>query len=94
MGGVHIGASALLDIHLIWFGYIARLSQWGGGVAETPQPPLPPPSFGLTYCMRLLLVGQDRRHLFVIPCPHLLDAVSRIVFYNQQPQPYLVNMLT
>jgi hypothetical protein len=25
----HIGVIALLDIHLIWFGYIARLSQWG-----------------------------------------------------------------
>ncbi len=31
IGGVHIGAIALLDINLIWFGYIARLSQWGGG---------------------------------------------------------------
>ncbi len=30
-GGVHIGARALLDINLIWFGYIARLSQLGGG---------------------------------------------------------------
>ncbi len=29
--GVHIGARALLDINLIWFGYIARLFQWGGG---------------------------------------------------------------
>jgi hypothetical protein len=29
--GVYIGARALLDISLIWFGYIARLSQWGGG---------------------------------------------------------------
>ncbi len=28
---VHIGARALLDINLIWFGYIARLSQWRGG---------------------------------------------------------------
>jgi hypothetical protein len=28
---VHIGARALLDIKLEWFGYIARLSQWGGG---------------------------------------------------------------
>ncbi len=27
----HIGARALLDINLIWFGYIARLSLWGGG---------------------------------------------------------------
>jgi hypothetical protein len=26
-----IGARALLDINLIWFGYIADLSQWGGG---------------------------------------------------------------
>jgi hypothetical protein len=25
-GGVHRGAIALLDINLIWFGYIARLS--------------------------------------------------------------------
>jgi hypothetical protein len=31
VGGVHIGARALLGINLIWFGYIARLSQWGGG---------------------------------------------------------------
>jgi hypothetical protein len=30
-GGVHIGARALFDIHFIWFGYIACLSQWGGG---------------------------------------------------------------
>jgi hypothetical protein len=29
--GVHIGARALLDINLIWFGYISCLSQrWGG----------------------------------------------------------------
>jgi hypothetical protein len=27
-GGVHIGARALLDMYLIRFGYIARLSQW------------------------------------------------------------------
>ncbi len=31
IGGVHIGARALLDINLIWFGYIACLSKWGGG---------------------------------------------------------------
>ncbi len=31
IGKVHIGAGALLDINLIWFGHIARLSQWGGG---------------------------------------------------------------
>jgi hypothetical protein len=34
--GVHNGTRAMLDIpyrlkKLIWFGYIARLSQWGGG---------------------------------------------------------------
>jgi hypothetical protein len=29
--GGHIGVRALLFINLIWFGYIARLSQWGGG---------------------------------------------------------------
>jgi hypothetical protein len=28
---VHIRARALLDINLIRFGYISRLSQWGGG---------------------------------------------------------------
>ncbi len=34
---LHIGATAiaLLDINLIWFGYIARLSKWGGGVYFT-----------------------------------------------------------
>jgi hypothetical protein len=31
IGGVHIGARALLDIKFIWFGYITRLSQWGEG---------------------------------------------------------------
>jgi hypothetical protein len=31
MGGVHIGAGALLDINLKWFGYIVRLSQWWWG---------------------------------------------------------------
>ncbi len=31
IGRVHIGAMALHVLHLIWFGYIARLSQWGGG---------------------------------------------------------------
>ncbi len=31
IGGVHIGARALLDPKLIWFGHITRLSQWGGG---------------------------------------------------------------
>ncbi len=31
IGGVHIGARALLDHKLIWFGYITRLSQWGEG---------------------------------------------------------------
>jgi hypothetical protein len=30
IGGVHIGARALLDINLMWFGFIARLSQWEG----------------------------------------------------------------
>jgi hypothetical protein len=30
-GGVHIGARALHVLNLILFGYIARLSQWGGG---------------------------------------------------------------
>ncbi len=30
-GGVHIGPRALLDINLIWFGYIPCLSHWGGG---------------------------------------------------------------
>jgi hypothetical protein len=30
-GGVYIGARVLLGINLIWFGYIARLSQWEGG---------------------------------------------------------------
>ncbi len=29
IGGVHIGARALHVLNLIWFGYIARLSQWG-----------------------------------------------------------------
>ncbi len=29
--GVHIGARALHVLNLIWFGWIARLSQWGGG---------------------------------------------------------------
>jgi hypothetical protein len=28
---VHIGAKALLDINLTWFGYSARLSGGGGG---------------------------------------------------------------
>jgi hypothetical protein len=28
---VHIGTRALLDMYLILFGNIARLSQWGGG---------------------------------------------------------------
>jgi hypothetical protein len=31
MGRVPIGAKSLLDINFIWFGYIARLSHWGGG---------------------------------------------------------------
>ncbi len=31
IGGVHIGATALHVLNLIWFGNIARLSQWGGG---------------------------------------------------------------
>jgi hypothetical protein len=31
IGGVHIGVRALLVIYLIWFGFIAHLSQWGGG---------------------------------------------------------------
>jgi hypothetical protein len=32
IGAVHIGARVLLDINLKWFGYIANLSLWGGGV--------------------------------------------------------------
>jgi hypothetical protein len=32
IGGLHIGARALLDINVIWFGYIARLSRGGGGI--------------------------------------------------------------
>jgi|688.fasta_scaffold1136268_1 hypothetical protein len=32
IGGVQIGAIALLDIKkFVWFGHIARLTQWGGG---------------------------------------------------------------
>jgi hypothetical protein len=31
IGGAHIGARALLDKTLIWFGYITHLSRWGGG---------------------------------------------------------------
>jgi hypothetical protein len=31
IGRVRIGARALLDPKLIWFGYITRLSQWGRG---------------------------------------------------------------
>jgi hypothetical protein len=31
IGGVHIGARAVLDINLIWFGYMDRLFKWGGG---------------------------------------------------------------
>ncbi len=31
IGGVHIGARALLGPKLIWFGYITRLSQWEEG---------------------------------------------------------------
>jgi hypothetical protein len=31
IGGVHIGARALLNPKLIWFGCITRLSQWVGG---------------------------------------------------------------
>ncbi len=31
IGEVHIGVRALNVLNLIWFGYIARLSQWGGG---------------------------------------------------------------
>jgi hypothetical protein len=27
IGGVHIGVRALLDINMIWFGYITRLPQ-------------------------------------------------------------------
>jgi hypothetical protein len=38
---VHIGERALLDIKLIWFGYIPRLSQWGGGGISLVQIILP-----------------------------------------------------
>jgi hypothetical protein len=31
IGGVHLGARALSDKNLIWFGNIVRLSQWAGG---------------------------------------------------------------
>jgi hypothetical protein len=31
IGGVHIGARALFALILVWFGFIARLSQGGGG---------------------------------------------------------------
>jgi hypothetical protein len=31
IGGFHIGARTLHVLNLIWFGAIARLSQWGGG---------------------------------------------------------------
>jgi len=31
LGGIDIGATALHVLNLIWFGYFARLSQWGGG---------------------------------------------------------------
>jgi hypothetical protein len=32
LGEDHIGARKLLEIQLIWFGFIARLSPWGGGI--------------------------------------------------------------
>jgi hypothetical protein len=35
IGGVHIGAIALHVLNLIWFGNIARLSQWGGGLISS-----------------------------------------------------------
>ncbi len=28
-GGAHIGGVSIVGIYSIWFGYIARLSQWG-----------------------------------------------------------------
>jgi hypothetical protein len=28
---IHIGVRTLQDIQLIWFGYLARPSRWGGG---------------------------------------------------------------
>jgi hypothetical protein len=31
LGGICIGARTLLVKQLIWFDYVARLSQWGGG---------------------------------------------------------------
>jgi hypothetical protein len=37
IGGFQIGAKALLDVNLIWFGYIARLSQWRGGMVIFPR---------------------------------------------------------
>jgi hypothetical protein len=47
IGGVHIGARALLDINLIEFGYIARLSRWGGGSVFTRSNDFYLPSLGL-----------------------------------------------
>ncbi len=41
-------------------------SHWPRG--ENPQPDLPPPPHLVSYT-RALLVSQDRRNLFVIPCP-------------------------
>jgi hypothetical protein len=46
MGGVHI-TKALLDINLIWFGDIARLSQWEGGGYFTRSSDLYLPSLRL-----------------------------------------------
>jgi hypothetical protein len=54
---------------LTW-GYIVYLGSMCTGVLiswDPATPPSPPPTFGLIYCTRALLVSQDRRHLFVTP---------------------------
>jgi hypothetical protein len=57
-----------LDLQSLFGLHVYSCTHW-----PTPHNPPPPhpPAFGLIYCTRALLVSQDRRHLFVTPCPQL-----------------------
>jgi hypothetical protein len=84
-GRVHIGARALLDMNLIWFGFIARLSQWivsndfylpslrlegGGGSASCG------PTISTHWCEETLKIGRIFRVWRSLLTSHIIRGQS------------------
>ncbi len=70
--GAHIGARALLDINLIWSGYIARLSQWGGVGCFT---------LSNDFCLRLEGMGSAPCDITFFPS---WSVISRYIIWRRR----------